>query len=136
MSTAPDARTALARSIGLQAFVYGYPLLEMVRTCRHQTRADGGVPMHRPLHWAGPTQAEDRDVVTPANDLMYTTAWLNLADGPRALQVPAAARHPGRYFVLALYDAYTENFANLGPRNCSAQGEVVWLVGPNDATPV
>lgn len=138
--TAPDdaqaPRTALARSIGLQAFLYGYPLLEMVRTCRHQTRTDGGVPLHRPLHWAGPTQAEDRDVVTPANDLMYTTAWLNLADGPRALQVPAADRHPGRYFVLALYDAYTENFANLGPRNCSAQGEVVWLLGPHDATPI
>ena len=50
--------------------------------------------------------------------------------------MPAAARHPGRYFVLALYDAYTENFANLGPRNGSAQGEVVWLLGPNDATPI
>lgn len=141
---APHPRTALARSIGLAAFVYGYPLLEMLRTCRLQTLAADaaaptagrpGAPIDQPLHWAGPTQAGDRDVVTPANDLMYTTAWIHLADGPRVLQVPAAADHPGRYFVLALYDAFTENFCNLGPRNCRAEGESVWLAGPDDAGP-
>lgn len=128
----PDTpRTALGRAIGLAAFVYGYPLLEMIRTCTMQTGAEGmasggsGVPIDRPLHWAGPTQAENRDVVTPANDLMYTTAWINLAAGPRWLTVPAATDDPRRYFVLALYDAYTENFENLGPRNCSAEGERV-----------
>lgn len=128
------ARVALARSAGLSAFLYGYPLLEMLRTCRVQARAEheaGTRPLaNQLLHWAGPTQAEDRDVVTPANDLMYTTAWLHLAEGPVRLQVPAAARHPGRYFVLALYDAYTENFCNLGPANCAPEGEAVWLRGP------
>ena len=58
-------------------------------------------------------------MVTPANDLMYSTAWIHLAAGPRWLMLPAAAEHPGRYFVLALYDAYTENFENLGPRDCA-----------------
>ena len=32
-----DARRTLARSIGLTAFVYGYPLTETYRTCRKQT---------------------------------------------------------------------------------------------------
>jgi hypothetical protein len=138
-----DPRTALARSIGLAAFVYGYPLLETMRSCRLQTdTATPGVaaarraPIDEPLHWAGPTQASDRDIVTPANDLMYTTAWIHLADGPRWLNVPAAAEHPGRYFVLALYDAYTENFENLGLRNCRAEGERVLLVGPDGKPPL
>ena len=146
MSQAPPrpnpARCALARSIGLAAFVYGYPLVESMRTCRLQTRgATASVigasrpTIDRPLHWAGPTTADDRDVVTPANDLMYTTAWINLADGPRLLGVPAAASQPGRYFVLALYDAYTENFENLGARNCRAEGETVVLVGPKGVAP-
>lgn len=131
---------ALARSVGLAAFVYGYPLLEMMRTCRLQTReradtAAARVPVDRPWHWAGPTQAGDRDVVTPANDLMYTSAWIHLADGPRALRVPAAQDHPGRYFVLALYDAFTENFCNLGLRNTHPAGETVWLLGPGQAGP-
>ena len=134
-----NPRVDLARAAGLSAFVYGYPLLESIRTCRLQTRgaAETGnrPPIDSPLHWHGPTTAADRDVVTPASDLMYTTAWINLANGPRLLQVPSAARFPGRYFVLALYDAYTENFNNFGPRNCSADGETVLLVGPNAEVP-
>jgi cysteine desulfurase len=37
-----------------------------------------------------------------------------MESSPWLLHVPSAARHPGRYFVLALYDAWTENFANPG----------------------
>jgi len=136
-------RQALARAVGLAAFVYGYPRLESMRTCAVQTgavpaprRAAACAPIDQLLHWAGPTQAEDRDVVTPANDLMYSTAWIHLAAGPRWLSVPSAAEHPGRYFVLALYDVYTENFENLGPRNCAPGGERVLLVGPDDRTPL
>ena len=136
------ARKALARSIGLAAFVYGYPLTETYRTCALQTApraerrsgASAGSDVRAPLntlhHAPRPSTHEDRDVVTPANDLLYTMAWLHLAHGPMLLTVPASARHPGRYFVLPLYDAYTENFENLGPRNCNPEGETVVLVGP------
>lgn len=139
-SVAPsDPRAAMARAIGFTAFVYGYPLVEAMRTCRLQTEGGAGTPRRAPLdvlhHIAHPSTDEDRDIVTPANDLLYTTAWIHLRDGPRLLRVPSAARHPGRYFVLALYDAYTENFENLGPRNCSAEGETVVLVGPRGAVP-
>ncbi|MFO1195990.1 MAG: DUF1254 domain-containing protein [Burkholderiaceae bacterium] len=131
----------MARAIGYAAFVYGYPLVESFRTCRLQTRAPGeDAATGRPLvdevaHSPRPWTHEDRDIVTPANDLLYTTAWINLADGPRLLEVPAATSDPGRYFVLALYDAYTENFANLGPRNCAPGGETVVLVGPGAPDP-
>ncbi|WP_295525843.1 DUF1254 domain-containing protein [uncultured Pseudacidovorax sp.] len=131
-------RRDMARSAGLAAFVYGYPLVESVRTCRLQTGHHGlasRAPLNT-LHSATrPSTDQDRDVVTPANDLLYTTAWIHLGDGPCVLTVPAAAEHPGRYFVLALYDAYTENFENLGPRNCSAQGEQVLLLGPGQSAP-
>jgi len=49
--------------------------------------------------------------------------------------VPAAAEHPGRYFLLALYDATTENFENLGPRNCAPGGERVLLVAADPYRP-
>lgn len=141
----PEVRRALARSIGLAAFVYGYPLIETYRTCRLQTdagaaRATGlGLDMRGDFdtlhHSQRPSTHEDRDVVTPANDLLYSLAWIHLADGPRLLTVPSSAAHPGRYFVLALYDAYTENFENLGPRNCAPEGETVVLVGPGGQVP-
>ncbi len=141
------ARKALARCVGLAAFVYGYPLTETYRTCALQTApraerragASHGSDVRAPLntlhHAPRPSTDEDRDVVTPANDLLYTIAWVHLAHGPMLLTVPASARHPGRYFVLPLYDAYTENFENLGPRNCNPEGETVVLVGPGGTVP-
>ncbi|WP_027015080.1 DUF1254 domain-containing protein [Comamonas composti] len=146
--SSPDqVRQSLAHSIGLSAFIYGYPLTETYRTCRMQTEprasrrpgasagSDVRSPMNKLHHAPRPSTHEDRDVVTPANDLLYTMAWVHLAGGPMLLTVPSSARHPGRYFVLPLYDAYTENFENLGPRNCAPEGETVVLVGPDGQVP-
>lgn len=134
-----EPRATLARAIGFTAFIYGYPLIESMRTCHLQTAGGSGSSERPPIdalqHNARPWTDEDRDIVTPANDLLYTTGWIHLREGPRLLRVPSAARHPGRYFVLALYDAYTENFENLGPRNCLAEGETVVLVGPAGEIP-
>jgi len=142
-----EARRALARSVGLAAFVYGYPLTETYRTCRKQTDPSDagadetlnmdvrGMPCNVLHHGRRPSTDRDRDIVTPANDLLYTLAWIHLAAGPQLLTVPSSTAHPGRYFVLALYDAYTENFENLGPRNCKAEGETVVLVGPGSKVP-
>lgn len=131
-----DPRIALGQSVGFAAFTWGYPLIESLRTCRLQTAAGGqgaawGAPIDRLRHTQRVSTDADRDVVTPANDLLYTTGWIHLADGPRLLTVPAKARHPGRYFVLALYDAWTNNFANPGFRESPAEGETVVLVGPD-----
>lgn len=129
-------RQALGRSIGLTAFVWGYPLVEMLRTCRLQTGNGQGAAWHAPIdrlqHCTRVSTDADRDVVTPANDLLYTTGWIHLAHGPRRLTVPPL--HEGRYLVLALYDAWTENFANPGLRTSPRGGETVLLVGP-DAPP-
>lgn len=135
--TTTDTRRALGQAIGLTAFVWGYPLVESLRTCRLQTLTGAGehaswrADIDQLQHVRRVSTDADRDVVTPANDLLYTTGWINLANGPRLLHVPAAARHPGRYFVLALYDAWTNNFENPGLRNCAPEGEALWLVGPD-----
>ena len=133
-----NPRFALGQSIGLAAFVWGYPLVETLRTCALQTGMRDGdsvawmSKIDRLQHVQRAATAADRDIVTPANDLLYTTAWINLANGPRLLHVPASAEHHGRYFVLALYDAWTNNFENPGLRTSPAHGETVLLVGPGD----
>ncbi|MEZ5738500.1 MAG: DUF1214 domain-containing protein [Burkholderiaceae bacterium] len=68
--------------------------------------------------------------------MLYTTGWIHLGDGPRVLHVPSSARHGGRYFVLALYDAWTNNFANPGLRTSDPAGETVVLTGPGTARDV
>lgn len=133
---AQNPRFALGQSIGLSAFVWAYPLIESMRTCRLQTMDDREqavawrADIDRLQHVRRAATAADRDVVTPANDLLYTTGWFNLANGPRLLTLPSSRRHGGRYFVLALYDAWTNNFANPGSGSSEADGETIVLVGP------
>lgn len=125
-------QTSLARAIGLGATLYGYPLVETYRTCILQTQVP--TPSRRDinalLHIRHLCTPRNHDMVAPSHDLLTSHAWLHLAQGPLALTIPASAAYPKLYFVLALFDAYTENFMNFGPRNTAAEGETVWLVGP------
>lgn len=132
-----SARHALGQAAGLSAFLWGYPLIESLRTCRLQASPQPG----ETPQWASPIDhlhhvthaacARDRDVVTPSNDLLYTTGWINLATGAKLLHVPASRNHGGRYFVLALYDAWTNNFENPGSRTSPPDGETLLLCGPD-----
>ena len=76
-ATACGPRFALGQSIGLPAFVWGYPLVETVRTCRLQTTATDAdavswrAAIDRVQHVRRASTAVDRDVVTPANDQLY-----------------------------------------------------------------
>src|SRR5690606_5215570 len=98
-----------AYALGMQCWIWGYPLTESLRTCHEGTRegeaaGDTRTPVNAFSVSDRPSTHEDRWVVTPANDLLYSTAWLNLADGPVVLATPAPT---GRYFVMALLDAHT-----------------------------
>lgn len=130
--TSPQA--ALVASAAIPLVIYGYPLIETLRTCRLQTSVDtptqyGRAPMNMLSASARQWTHEDRDIVTPANDLLYFCGWLNLAQGPVTLRVPALP-DADRYYVIELLDAHTNNFANLGPRNVPLEGADVEVVGP------
>ncbi|MGO4281093.1 DUF1254 domain-containing protein [Cupriavidus sp. RAF20_2] len=125
---------ALVAAAALPLVIYGYPLIETLRTCRLQTSVDaptryGRAPMNTLSASARLWTHEDRDIVTPANDLLYFCGWLNLADGPVTLRVPPLP-DADRYYVIELLDAHTNNFTNLGPRNVPLTGADVQLLGP------
>ncbi|MBK6613881.1 DUF1254 domain-containing protein [Ottowia sp.] len=118
------------------AVVAGYPLLESIRTCHVQTSPGASAYGRAPFNTFGHSRERwtdrDRDIVTPANDLLYSNAWLDLRQGPVVITVPPQT---GRYFVLELMDAYTNNFHNIGTRNTAPGGERFALIGPgSDAT--
>lgn len=129
---------ALAAHAAIAATIAGYPLLESVRTCRVQTdvqTAPGAAGYGRaPLNVIGHSDHRwtdrDRDIVTPANDLLYSNAWIDLRRGPVLITVPPQT---GRFFVLELLDAYTNNFHNIGLRNTPQAGGRFALFGPGFA---
>jgi len=129
-----SSQEALAAAAALPLVLYGYPLIETLRTCRLQSTvqsatAYGRAPVNTISASSRQWTHEDRDIVTPANDLLYLCAWIDLSQGPVRLHVPARP-DARRYWVVELLDAYTENFENLGPRNVAADCDVVELVGP------
>ena len=129
-----NPQQALTAAAALPLVIYGYPLIETLRTCRVQTSVEAATGYGRaPVNVLSASTRqwthEDRDIVTPANDLLYFCGWIDLSDGPVTLQVPPLSE-PDRYYVVELLDAHTNNFENLGPRNVPAEGAAVKLVGP------
>jgi hypothetical protein len=125
-----DVREEHAYTLGVQAYVYGYPIVEMYRT-RFQRVQDPKNPARVPLnHFSharrlrGP---DDRGVVSPNNDTLYSSAWLDLAHGPIVLHVPEAG---DRYRVFQFLDFYTNNFASVGRRTTGNGAGDYAIVGP------
>lgn len=126
----------LGQSVGFSAFVWGYPLIETIRTCRIMAGGPDGpqrteqFQMETLRHKQEVFRSDARTVVASATDLLYGTAWINLANGPRVITVPSSVKHKSRYFVMAMYDAWTNNFANPRTSTTPREGESFVLVGP------
>ncbi|MBF6986369.1 DUF1254 domain-containing protein [Cupriavidus sp. IK-TO18] len=133
-----SSQEALVAAAAIPLAIYGYPLVETIRTCKLQTAVSEATGYGRaPVNTLSASERqwthEDRDVVTPANDLLYFCGWANLADGAVTLRVPPLPKcdqQRDRYYVVELLDAWTNNFENLGPRTVPAEGGTVTLVGP------
>lgn len=109
------------------AFIFALPLIEMART-RAQMAA---LPANRLFHKRVLATPQDVAVTTPNNDTLYSSAWLNLANGPVRLTIPPSG---DRYLSVALMDMYTNNVAVLGTRTIGAAGGTVTIVGPGAAS--
>lgn len=101
-----------------------YPVAEVVRTCALHTLPHSTSPLRMPFNAIHASTRrwthEDRDIVTPANDFLYLNAWIDLSSGPVTLEIPPV--DDGRYYVVELLDAFTNNFTNLSPRNAGTRG--------------
>lgn len=117
-------------SLGLQAFKYGYPAVEMYRS-RHEWHCDTssesyGGPMNTLGHTKRATH-EDRFVVTPINDAVYSRAFVDLSSEPIIVRAPAIDPN---YWTIQICDFYTNSFAYIGKRRGDAEGAYA-IVGPH-----
>src|ERR1051325_8097829 len=100
-----------AYKLGVQAYVYAYPLVLMGLTKRVMTNR--GLPTNRFFHAQACPTPEAKTVIRPNVDTLYSTAWLDLSQEPVILSVPDTG---GRYYLIQLLDAWTETFAAPGAR--------------------
>jgi hypothetical protein len=105
-----------AHDIAVEAYIYFYPLVSMDVT-RGETNALPGSPPNsldnKFFHMRTFPPADFKAVVRSNFDTLYSTAWLNLTDGPVIVSAPNTN---GRYYVLPMLDMWTDVFAAPGAR--------------------
>ncbi|MBS0254441.1 MAG: DUF1254 domain-containing protein [Proteobacteria bacterium] len=132
-AAALDPEAVLAQAVGLQGFIYGYPIVDMLKQQHAEThRVRPGQPVAAPVN----TIAVYPGVLTPAtqgelraanSDTLYLNAWIDLSKGPVLLEVPDMA---GRYYTLAFMDLYSKPH-HLGTRTNGGKAARYALVGPS-----
>ena len=121
-----DPLKALTRAAHA-AWTFALPLIEVASP--RTRRFAGGGPVNTFAHGRDLVDHTARDITTPNNDTLYSSAHIDLSRGPVTLRLPAAGE---RYLSLALMDAYTNNFAILGTRTTGGEGGTWTLLGPTD----
>jgi hypothetical protein len=127
----PPGSEAEALDIGIDAYVFGYPLVTMEMTRRVMTNVVAPAGMHAPTgQFANlrtyPTAA-DKDVTAPNADTLYSTAWLDLSREPYVLSLPEMN---GRYYLMPMLDAWTHVFRVPGKRTTGTGPQKYAITGP------
>jgi hypothetical protein len=120
----PPAKEDIYR-IGLQAYIYAYPLVLADKTRLVFVQR---FPMNRFNHAVAFPPSTARTVVRPNIDTLYSSAWLDLAQEPIILSLPDTG---GRYYLVQVMDAWTETIAVPGKRTTGTQASQFAIIGPN-----
>ncbi len=112
-----------AYSLGLQAYVWGFPWVYLTQICWLWT-SEGGkaaakaggkqipwAPMNQICNVSGLVTPETSDGGSPNCDTLYSTAWLDLSREPLVLSVPAVT---DRFYNIELAGISSDNFAYVG----------------------
>ncbi|WP_312113286.1 DUF1254 domain-containing protein [Brevibacillus reuszeri] len=116
----------LAYSLGIQAYIYGYPLVMTAKTMAEMTRTRA--PLNQFYYSDTLASPSFHDIVTPNSDTLYMSAWLNLSVTPMILSVPENPLN--RYYTVQMLDAYTNTFRNVSNRSTQGHAGRYAIVGP------
>ena len=129
---ADDAeREDRAFKVGVEAYIYGYPLVLMDVTKRVMTNVPSprliAAPVNQFAHVPSFPDPAVKVVVSPNADTPYSVAWLDLSKEPVVLHVPDTN---GRYYLMPMLDAWTNVFASPGKRTTGTGEGNFAVVGP------
>lgn len=119
LARAADPITAeAARDIGIDAYLYFYPLVSMDITRKQFTNIESGKelgkgPMNLFVNIPTYPPADFKGVVRANFDTLYSCAWLDMTKEAQVISVPDTN---GRFYLLPMLDMWSDVFASPGWR--------------------
>jgi hypothetical protein len=115
---------------GLHAYIYGFPLIMMDLTKEAATAPTAGeltAPINQFSVMTRYPDASFRAVARTGLDTLFAVAWADLDEEPLVLSVPDTG---GRYYVIALFDMWSNVFASIGKRTTGTAAAHFLIAGP------
>jgi hypothetical protein len=121
-----------AHAIGVNAYLYFYPLISADVTRLWSTNIEAGKePLKGPMNTfvsAAAYPPGDLKLVVRINfDTLYSFAWLDLTNEPVVVSSPDTH---GRYFLLPMIDMWTDVYASPGWRTTGTQAQTFLVIPP------
>lgn len=104
------------QKIASEAYIYTYPLVLMDITREQLTNK--GIGGSGFFHFRQYPPADFKDVVRPNFDTLYSIAWIDVSEEPMIVSAPDTH---GRYYLLPMYDMWTDIYAAPGSRTSGTQ---------------
>ena len=136
-ATAQATTAAQAKTIGYDAYQYGFPLTEFLRVTSTETSVkapdgNGNAPVNVLGNTHAFPSAADRTVVAPNVDTLYTLVHLDLGRHPMVLSTPNMGR---RFFVFEFLDPYTNVIGYVGTRTTGQRARRTAIVWGDEKAP-
>ena len=118
----------IAIAIAREAYIFMYPAVENYRTLYDGVVVKEVFKINELVHDRKLFGPNDKLVVAPNNDTLYSKCFLNLRKGPAIFSVPAVTDN--RYYSIQVVDGYTYNAAIWGSRTTGSDPEKFLIGGP------
>ncbi|AYV85237.1 MAG: DUF1254 domain-containing protein [Satyrvirus sp.] len=107
-------------------YIYGYPLLimDLTRKAMANTTLNGNF-----IHMRSYPEATFSIVSAPNADTLYSTSWIDLANGAHILSIPYTY---GNYYLFELLDNWTNVFGDPGTRTMGSISKKILITNAND----
>jgi len=132
LSVAAGLTEKEAAELGVQAYIYGYPLVTMEMTRRVVTNVAEPAGAHAPMNQFANLRrypdASFRDVTAPNADTLYSSAFLDLSKEPMVLSLPETS---GRYYLMPMLSGWTDVFQVPGKRTTGTRAQTYVITGPD-----
>lgn len=117
--------------LGVEAYIFGYPLVTMEMTRRIMTNVSAAegtrAPMGQFVRMRKYPDATFKDVTAPNADTLYTSAWIDVGQEPWVLSLPDAQ---DRYYLFPMLDGWTDVFQVPGKRTTGTAAQKYAITGP------